>query len=99
MPRNRVSRSVVWLAASAITAVYAAGYIHTQAADASLGTPDAGAPSVASAPATAQPPAVTTTNPLPPSTARQGSSSTKVGSGTVTSTQAGTTLKDGSYTG
>ena len=99
MPSNRVSRSVVSLAASAITAVYAAGYIHTQAADASLGTPDAGAPSVASAPATAQPPAVTTTNPLPPSTARQGSSSTKVGSGTVTSTQAGTTLKDGSYTG
>ena len=43
MASNRLSLSVVSLAASAVTAVYAAGYIHTQAADASLGAADAGA--------------------------------------------------------
>jgi len=39
MPSNRLSRGFVSLAASAITAVYVAGYVHTQAADESLGTP------------------------------------------------------------
>lgn len=99
MASNRLSRGVVSLAVSAITAVYAAGYVHTQAADASLGAPDAAAPSVASAPATAQPPAVTTTNPLPSSTSRQGSSGTTSGSGASTASQPETTLKDGTYTG
>jgi uncharacterized protein with FMN-binding domain len=102
MASNRLSRGVVSLAASAITAVYAAGYIHTQAADASLGAPDTVAPAV-SAGTTAsiapESPAVTTTNPLPPSTARRASTSTASGSGTSSTTQPGATLKDGTYSG
>ena len=41
MPSARMSRGLVSLAASAITAVYIAGYVHTQSADAVLGTTDA----------------------------------------------------------
>jgi uncharacterized protein with FMN-binding domain len=67
MANQRLSRGIVSLAASAITAVYAAGYIHTQTADAALGAPASGAVTTASAPATAQPPALTTTNPAPAS--------------------------------
>jgi len=65
MPSNRLGRNIVALAASAITAVYAAGYVHTQPADASLAGSSA-APLVASVPAAGQPPAVTTTNPATP---------------------------------
>jgi hypothetical protein len=36
MPSTRLNRSLVSIAASAITAVYAAGYLHTQAVDATL---------------------------------------------------------------
>jgi uncharacterized protein with FMN-binding domain len=60
MASNRLSRGVVSLATSAITAVYAAGYIHTQAADASLGTADPPVASAVTALATSPSPAVTT---------------------------------------
>lgn len=50
MPSNRLSRGFVALAASAIAAVYAGGYVHTQAADATLGTSTGTLP-VESAPA------------------------------------------------
>ncbi|MBV9581206.1 MAG: FMN-binding protein [Chloroflexi bacterium] len=87
------------MAASAITAVYAVGYIHTQTADASLGAPDTVAPTVATSPAAIQPPAVTTTNPSPPSTTRQGSTSATSATGTSSATQPSATLKDGTYNG
>jgi uncharacterized protein with FMN-binding domain len=75
-----LGRSVVALAASAITAVYAAGYIHTQAADASLA-----APSATLAPAAALPPAVTTTNPRPTPPASQiGNAASTLKDGTYT---------------
>jgi uncharacterized protein with FMN-binding domain len=101
MASNRLSRSVVSLAASAITAVYAAGYIHTQAADASLGAADTVAPTFASAPIAAQPPVVTTTNPAPSSTARPGGTSASPTSGgaATSATQPGATLTDGTYSG
>src|SRR5579864_4112654 len=102
MPANRLGRNVVALAASAITAVYAAGYVHTQAADASLGAPPA-VPSSASAPAAAQPPQVVRTNPPPAATERQtGSSNTATGqprASTSSASQSGPSLKDGTYTG
>ncbi len=111
MANNRAGRSLVALAASAITAVYAAGYVHTQAADASLGAPSAD-PTATSAPASAQPPAVTTTNPLPTDTrsnpqptptvpARPAATQTPAGLPAASSaaTQAGPSLKDGTYTG
>jgi uncharacterized protein with FMN-binding domain len=107
MANHRLSRGIVSLAASAITAVYAAGYIHTQAADASIGAADAAVtPATSSAPATAQPPALTTTNPLPTASARQAAStSTSAGAPTTqvasssSSAQSGSTLKDGTYSG
>ncbi len=37
MPKNRMPRGLAALSASAITAIYAAGYVRTQAADAELG--------------------------------------------------------------
>lgn len=107
MANHRLSRGIVSLAASAITAVYAAGYLHTQAADASIGAADTAAPPVmTSAPATAQPPAVTTTNPLPTTPAPQTASTTTSNAAPTTqvattsaSSQSGSTLKDGTYTG
>jgi uncharacterized protein with FMN-binding domain len=89
MATRRLSRSVVALAASAITAVYVAGYAHTQAADASL-APAANVAAAAAA-AGAQRPAVTTINPQPTPTARQSSSSAAL--------QSAPALKDGTYTG
>ena len=97
MASNRLSRGVVSLAASAITAVYAAGYIHTQTADASLGAPDTAA-TVATSPTAAPPPAVTTTGPSS-SSVRQGSPSSTSGSGTSSATQPSASLKDGTYSG
>jgi uncharacterized protein with FMN-binding domain len=100
MASNRLGRNVVALAASAITAVYAAGYIHTQAADASLGAP-AAAPSMTTAPAGGQPPQVTTTNPLPQATARPAAATAPSGQPAASSAarQSGPSLKDGIYTG
>ena len=72
MASNRLSRGVVSLAASAITAVYAAGYIHTQTADASLGTPDTVAPALSTSPPTAPPSTLTTTNPAPSAALKDG---------------------------
>ena len=98
MANHKLSRGIVSLAASAITAVYAAGYIHTQAADAAIGAADAGAPpATTNAAAPSQPPAVTTTNPLPTNPARQAPSTS--GATSSGSTQSGSTLKDGTYTG
>lgn len=87
---------MVALAASAITAVYAAGYIHTAAADASLGSPTPTTPSAAGAPATSQTrPAVTTTNPAP-AAAR---TTAGVSPTAAPASQSGPSLKDGTYTG
>jgi uncharacterized protein with FMN-binding domain len=99
MASNRLSRSVVAVAASAITAVYAAGYVHTQAADASLAVPASA--TMASAPAVGQPAAVTTTNPLPTANARQVGSTGASGQPNASSSasQSGPTLRDGTYTG
>ena len=36
MPKHRMSRGLVALSAAAVASVYMAGYVHTQAADASL---------------------------------------------------------------
>lgn len=44
MPSTRISRGLVSLAASAITAVYVAGYLHTQAADSTYGDSGVTAP-------------------------------------------------------
>jgi uncharacterized protein with FMN-binding domain len=52
MPSARLSRGLVAVAASAITAVYGAGYMHTQAADAILG---GGAPAAAASADSADP--------------------------------------------
>jgi uncharacterized protein with FMN-binding domain len=90
MASNRLGRNVVALAASAITAVYAAGYVHTQAADASLGTPST-PPATTRAPAATEPPAVTTTSPQPTATARQAGPTIKDG----TYTGVGTSRRGG----
>jgi uncharacterized protein with FMN-binding domain len=98
MASNRLSRGVVSLAASAITAVYAAGYIHTQAADAALGAPDTSAPPLSTDPNAAQPPAITTTGPVPASTASPGGSRATSGGGAA-ATSPVSALKDGTYNG
>lgn len=57
MPSYRMHRGLVAPSASAVAAIYMAGYLRTQAADASIGAPDM-APSpvaVASAPPAASP--------------------------------------------
>jgi uncharacterized protein with FMN-binding domain len=96
---NRLGRNVVALAASAITAVYVAGYVHTEAADASLGAP-AATPSMTSAPAAGQAPAVTTTNPVPTSTARPANTAPSgQAAASRAASQPGPSLKDGTYTG
>ena len=101
MASRRLGRSVVALAASAITAVYAAGYLHTQAADAALG---AAAPtaSVTSAPAgAAQPAVVATSTPLPSPSVRQAGSapSSAQPPASTAAGRPGPSLKDGTYTG
>src|SRR4051812_19740152 len=58
MPRTRLSRRQVSLAASAIAAVYAAGYVHTESADsllASSTTDIAAATPLAALPSASQP--------------------------------------------
>jgi uncharacterized protein with FMN-binding domain len=58
MPTPRLHRGLVALSASAIAAVYMAGYLRTQSADASIGAPADSAPAVQSVAAAAGPPAV-----------------------------------------
>lgn len=89
------------MAASAITAVYAAGYVHTQAADASLSstTTAAAAPTVVSAPAAAQPPGVTTTNPARTAARSPANAAPTPTAASRSGTTSGPTLKDGAYTG
>ncbi len=50
MAKHRMSRGLVALSASAIAAVYAAGYLHTQAADASIASAEAAPTAVVAAP-------------------------------------------------
>ena len=59
MPSSRMHRGLVALSASAITAVYMAGYLRTQSADASIGAVAAAPPPIATtAPVAAAPTAV-----------------------------------------
>lgn len=89
MPSNRLSRGLISIAASAITAVYAAGYVHTQSADATLAHASA-APSTATvAPALAR----AQTAPTGPA---QGQQPAKV-SAAVPADNGG--FKDGTYSG
>jgi uncharacterized protein with FMN-binding domain len=55
MASNRLSRGIVSLAASAITAIYVAGYVHTSAADTALASPSTPAAVADPAPSTARP--------------------------------------------
>lgn len=63
MPKNRMNRGLAALSVSAITAIYAAGYVRTQAADAELGAAENAttvqlAPATPSTPQSAPTPAV-----------------------------------------
>jgi uncharacterized protein with FMN-binding domain len=55
MPGTRLRCGIISIAASGITAVYAAGYIHTQAADATLGSVSAVSAAATSAPPQVRP--------------------------------------------
>jgi uncharacterized protein with FMN-binding domain len=55
MPSNRLNRGLISIAATAITAVYTAGYLHTQTADATLGGAGPAPVGAAAAPAPVRP--------------------------------------------
>jgi len=93
MARNRTHRGLVALSAATIAVVYAAGYIHTQAADAALGATDT-APTAAAAPSTAPP----TPKPAAQSTARTTQASGSP-AGQTPPPPAKAAFKDGTYTG
>jgi uncharacterized protein with FMN-binding domain len=63
MPTNRMHRGLVTLSASAVAAIYMAGYLRTQSADASIGA--AALPTAASVAVVVAAPAVTTPTPSP----------------------------------
>src|SRR2546430_10763133 len=73
MPSNRMHRGLVALSASAIAAVYMAGYLRTQSADASIGAAAAAlSPGVpASAAIATNPPVGATPTAIPPVVQRQ----------------------------
>jgi uncharacterized protein with FMN-binding domain len=104
MATNRLHRGLVALAASAITAVYTAGYVHTQSADATLAAPDTTAVVV---PTTTQSAPVATSGVARRApTAVQGlAPSVNTARPAATATPASTTalapaaLKDGTYSG
>jgi len=83
MPTGRVSRSVVALAASAITAVYAAGYVHTSAADTALASSSSSAATLTDPAQPGAAPPVTTTAAAPTATS---TSSSALKDGTYTGT-------------
>ena len=99
MATKRLSRGIISLAASAIGAVYTAGYLHTQSADASLGAPAAPVtPSATSAPAAAsQRPTIGLTNAPPP--AATTSPTQSAAPSNASASRAVSTLKDGTYSG
>ncbi|HEY2592831.1 MAG TPA: FMN-binding protein [Chloroflexota bacterium] len=77
MPSHRIHRGLVALSASAVAAIYMAGYLRTQAADASIAaaavptaTVSQGAPITAVAPTATPPPPIVQTQPQPPTSAR-----------------------------
>ena len=87
MPKHRMSRGLVALSATAVASVYTAGYVQTQAADASLAstpTPVSVSPARPSAQLRVQPIPRTSTTPTP---------------ATVASTQPTASWRDGTYTG
>ena len=84
MAASRLGRGLVALAASAITAVYAAGYVHTDAADQTLGTASA-APVARTGPDRAAQSQPTVVRVQPTATPR--------------TTAPSQTFKDGTYTG
>jgi uncharacterized protein with FMN-binding domain len=111
MPTYRMHRGLVALSASAVAAIYMAGYLRTQAADASIATASVATPTTAvvaapppqTAAPTVQPlvqraaPPVTRTQPTPvPQVAAPPAQSQ---SQTQTQTQAQGQYKDGTYTG
>jgi uncharacterized protein with FMN-binding domain len=113
MPTPRLHRGLVALSASAIAAVYMAGYLRTQSADASIGAPADSAPAVQSVAAAAGPPAVVSrVQPVappvqsnaPPATARGAPPATPVPARTAPNPPAAApaaqgAYKDGTYTG
>jgi uncharacterized protein with FMN-binding domain len=98
MPRNRVHPGLVALSASAITAIYVAGYVRTQPADAAIDAPTP-APVTAPAPTTGTPtPAVVPALPRQQPTPRQPAQPTPTSApARAAQTRAG--YKDGTYTG
>ena len=97
MATTRLSRGIISLAASAIGAVYTAGYLHTQAADASLGASAAPpvVPAATSAPAVAQPPTIGIQNTPPPATTPPNQRATAP----AAAAPVGAALKDGTFSG
>ncbi|MBV9325769.1 MAG: FMN-binding protein [Chloroflexi bacterium] len=96
MPSHRMPRGLVALSASAVAAIYMAGYLRTQAADASIAAaaiPTAavaeGAPVAAAAPSATPPPAVIQRP--NPATSRRGAApaSSSPGGGTTVSSSPG----------
>jgi uncharacterized protein with FMN-binding domain len=88
MPHHRLSRELVALAASAISAVYAAGYVRTQAADALLATGGEPSTSTPGPPITAPVAAAPTTPPSPSPVAGLGPSASSAPTGASTHPQA-----------
>jgi uncharacterized protein with FMN-binding domain len=101
MASNRMHRGLVALSASAIAAVYVAGYLRTQAADATIGAADAAlsATPTAQIVVAAPPPATTTptSQPVSPRQAPVVARSTATPQAQSQSVQAA--YKDGTYTG
>ncbi|HYW88209.1 MAG TPA: FMN-binding protein [Chloroflexota bacterium] len=105
MPSHRMPRGLVALSASAVAAIYLAGYLRTQAADASIAA--AAVPTLALGQSTPVVAVAPTSTPAPPIVRRQSQTSTRspaapapaptVSSGTTTQTAGG--YKDGTYTG
>jgi uncharacterized protein with FMN-binding domain len=106
MPAKRMHRGLVALSASAIAAVYMAGYLRTQSADASIGaaavatlapTPStviAAAPAVTAAPATATPVGRVDIQRQPPVVSRSAPTPAS-----IAPSVAGAAFKDGTFTG
>jgi uncharacterized protein with FMN-binding domain len=103
-----MTRGMAAMSASAITAIYLAGYLRTQAADASLGAASAASasPTATSAPAAAVSPSRVAPPALQPFVNRRGSRPGAAGTGSLVpaptpqpSASGPVSYKDGTYTG
>jgi uncharacterized protein with FMN-binding domain len=96
MPKDRMHRGLVALSASAVAAIYLAGYAHTQPADADIADPPTQAPTIILSPTAAatlglSPSVRATPTPRPARAA--------AASATATAVPATIAFKDGTYTG